>query len=101
FNQNFVLRRADIPGRLTEAAVLHDPASGRTLTVLTTEPGLFLYTANFRHEPPDERRGDLSAARRRRPRDRAFPRFPESAALPDDNADAGGRLHEPYRIRLL
>ena len=47
FNQNFVLRRADIPGRLTEAAVLHDPASGRTLTVLTTEPGLFLYTANF------------------------------------------------------
>ena len=47
FNQNFVLRRADIPGRLTEAAVLHDPVSGRTLTVLTTEPGLFLYTANF------------------------------------------------------
>lgn len=47
FNQNFVLRRADIPGRLTEAAVLHDPASGRTLTVLTTEPGVFLYTANF------------------------------------------------------
>jgi len=47
FNQNFVLRRADMPGQLTEAAVLHDPASGRTLTVWTTEPGLFLYTANF------------------------------------------------------
>ena len=47
FNQNFVLRRADNPEALTEAAVLRDPESGRTLTVLTTEPGLFLYTANF------------------------------------------------------
>jgi aldose 1-epimerase len=47
YNQNFVLRSADIPGQIAEAAVLHDPVSGRTLTVHTTEPGLFLYTANF------------------------------------------------------
>jgi len=47
YNQNFVLRRASIPGQTAEAAVLHDPVSGRTLTVSTTEPGLFLYTANF------------------------------------------------------
>jgi aldose 1-epimerase len=47
YNQNFVLRRASIPGQLSEAAVLHDPASGRKLTVSTNEPGLFLYTANF------------------------------------------------------
>ena len=47
YNQNFVLRRSSVPGELTEAAVLHDPASGRTLTVSTNEPGLFLYTANF------------------------------------------------------
>src|SRR5690606_21733056 len=47
YNQNFVLRRSSIPGQLAEAAVLQDPASGRRLTVLTTEPGLFLYTANF------------------------------------------------------
>jgi aldose 1-epimerase len=47
YNQNFVLRRAETPGQLAEAAVLHDPGSGRRLTVLTTEPGLFLYTANF------------------------------------------------------
>lgn len=45
YNQNFVLRGAR--GELAEAAVLHDAASGRTLTVSTTEPGLFLYTANF------------------------------------------------------
>jgi aldose 1-epimerase len=47
YNQNFVLRRSSIPGELAEAAVLRDPASGRTLTVSTNEPGLFLYTANF------------------------------------------------------
>lgn len=47
YNQNFVLRRADMPGQVAEAADLHDPESGRTLTVYTTEPGLFLYTANF------------------------------------------------------
>lgn len=47
YNQNFVLRRSIMPGALAEAAVLHDPASGRTLTVSTDQPGLFLYTANF------------------------------------------------------
>jgi aldose 1-epimerase len=47
YNQNFVLRRSSVPGELIEAAVLHEPASGRTLTVSTNEPGLFLYTANF------------------------------------------------------
>lgn len=30
-----------------EAAVLHDPASGRTLTLATTLPGLQVYTGNF------------------------------------------------------
>ena len=47
YNQNFVLRRSTIPGALNLAAVLHDPASGRVLNLLTSEPGLFLYTANF------------------------------------------------------
>ena len=47
YNQNFVLRRSTIPGELALAATLHDPVSGRTLTVFTTEPGVFLYTANF------------------------------------------------------
>jgi len=34
------------PGALREAAEVHDPASGRTLTVLTTQPGFQFYTAN-------------------------------------------------------
>ncbi|GAA4735330.1 galactose mutarotase [Modestobacter marinus] len=32
---------------LRRAAVLHDPASGRTLTVATTEPGVQFYSGNF------------------------------------------------------
>jgi aldose 1-epimerase len=47
YNQNFVLRQSTIPGALSEAAVLQDPRSGRVMTVLTSEPGLFLYTGNF------------------------------------------------------
>jgi aldose 1-epimerase len=45
YDHNFVL---DAGGTaLALAATLHDRASGRTLDVLTTEPGLQLYTGNF------------------------------------------------------
>jgi aldose 1-epimerase len=47
YNQNYVLRRSNIPGEVAEAAVMSDPVSGRMLTVSTDLPGLFLYTANF------------------------------------------------------
>ncbi|MGW2521057.1 aldose epimerase family protein [Streptomyces sp. NPDC001617] len=50
FDHNFVL-----DGGVTEAArevaELYDPASGRLLTVATTEPGLQLYTADHLSEP--------------------------------------------------
>jgi aldose 1-epimerase len=32
---------------LKETAEVYDPASGRVLTILTTEPGVQFYTANF------------------------------------------------------
>lgn len=35
------------PGRLRRAARLTDPVSGRTLDVLTTEPSIHVYTANW------------------------------------------------------
>jgi aldose 1-epimerase len=43
-DHNFVLR--DGHGRLARAAKLSDPRSGRVLEVLTTEPGLQVYTGN-------------------------------------------------------
>jgi aldose 1-epimerase len=41
------------------AAELYDPNSGRTLTVLTTQPGIQLYTANFSGEPIRGKAGQL------------------------------------------
>ena len=46
YDHNFVLRRASA-GSLEPAARLHDPRSGRTLELTTTEPGLQFYSGNF------------------------------------------------------
>jgi aldose 1-epimerase len=45
FDHNFVLRGGD--GSLAVAARVRHAASGRTLTVLTTEPGMQVYSGNF------------------------------------------------------
>ncbi|WP_432537842.1 aldose epimerase family protein [Kineococcus arenarius] len=46
YDHNWVLDR-ETADELEEAASLHDPASGRTLTISTTEPGLQFYSGNF------------------------------------------------------
>jgi len=46
YDHNFVLDR-ERPGALVPAARLREPRTGRTLDVLTTEPGLQLYSGNF------------------------------------------------------
>ncbi|MCC5476020.1 aldose epimerase family protein [Streptomyces sp. NPDC059680] len=50
YDHNFVLDKG-VTGAPEEVAELHDPGSGRTLTVATTEPGLQLYTADHLTEP--------------------------------------------------
>jgi aldose 1-epimerase len=45
YDHNFVLRGA--AGCLRRAARLEDPRSGRVLELLTTQPGLQVYTGNF------------------------------------------------------
>ena len=45
YDHNFVLNKPN-EGGLTQAAELHDPQSGRKLTVFTTEPAVQFYTAN-------------------------------------------------------
>jgi aldose 1-epimerase len=55
YDHNWALDREDDGARegsdsedaLEQAAVLHDPDSGRTLTITTTEPGLQFYSGNF------------------------------------------------------
>lgn len=45
FDHNFVLKNSD--GGMVQAAVVHDPVSGRSMEVLTNEPGVQFYTGNF------------------------------------------------------
>lgn len=45
YDHNFVIDKK--PGELALAAVVWDPASGREMKVLTTEPGVQFYSANF------------------------------------------------------
>jgi aldose 1-epimerase len=45
YDQNFVLKKSR-PGALDLAARLSDPASGRTLELYTTEPGVQIYSSN-------------------------------------------------------
>ncbi|MFJ6544571.1 aldose epimerase family protein [Streptomyces sp. NPDC091385] len=50
YDHNFVLDKG-VTAAAEEVAELHDPASGRTLTVSTTEPGIQLYTADHLGAP--------------------------------------------------
>ncbi len=47
YDHNFVIDGWTEGGGPRPAAVLHDPASGRTMEVLTTEPGMQFYSGNF------------------------------------------------------
>ncbi len=46
YDFNYVLLPAG-PARVREAATAYDPASGRTMTVFTNQPGLQFYSGNF------------------------------------------------------
>ncbi|WP_369246345.1 aldose epimerase family protein [Streptomyces sp. R41] len=50
YDNNFVLDKG-VTATAAEVAELYDPASGRVLTVATTEPGLQLYTADHLSDP--------------------------------------------------
>ncbi|MEU7062009.1 aldose epimerase family protein [Streptomyces sp. NPDC046197] len=50
YDHNFVLDKG-VTAAAQEVAELYDPASGRVLTVATTEPGLQLYTADHLTHP--------------------------------------------------
>jgi aldose 1-epimerase len=45
YDHNFVLDHP--PGNLAEAAEVYEPTTGRILRVMTTQPGIQLYTGNF------------------------------------------------------
>lgn len=45
YDHNYVLNRGD--GALAQAAQVYEPATGRVMEILTTEPGIQFYSGNF------------------------------------------------------
>ena len=53
YDHCYVIDRSDDTlTKLNLAATVHDPASGRTMEVLTTQPGLQFYTSNWMDGQP-------------------------------------------------
>ena len=83
YDHNFVLdRRGDAGPAL--AARLVEPRSGRMLTVLTTEPGLQLYTGNALEAPAKRhgRRAGLTLETQHFPDSPNHPEFPNTVLRP-------------------
>ena len=99
YDHNFVI---DGGGKeLKEAAEVYDPASGRVLQVLTTEPGVQLYTANFL-DGSMKGKGGVAY-----PRNAAlcletqhFPDSPNHSTFPSTVLKPGGEFHSTTVYRF-
>jgi aldose 1-epimerase len=99
YDHNFVI---DGGGKdLTKAAEVYDPASGRVLQVLTTEPGVQFYTSNFL-DGSIKGKGGVSY-----PRNAAlcletqhFPDSPNHPAFPSTELKPGGKFHSVTVFRF-
>ncbi|MBI1371442.1 MAG: galactose-1-epimerase [Phycisphaera sp.] len=47
YDINFVLTKVPQEGQMRQVAILHDPKSGRTMTLYANQPGVQLYTGNW------------------------------------------------------
>jgi aldose 1-epimerase len=90
-DHNFVLDREPDDASLREAAILRDPSSGRTLTVLTTEPGIQVYGGNYLNgelvgtSGRTYRQGDgIALETQRFPNSPNQPEFPSSVLRPGE-----------------
>jgi aldose 1-epimerase len=82
YDHNFVLDKGLTPSPV-EIAELHDPASGRVLTVATTEPGIQLYTADHLSAPFTPGDG-LALETQHFPDSPNRPEFPSTELRPGD-----------------
>jgi aldose 1-epimerase len=83
YDHNFVLER-HAEAELSFAARLLDPGSGRTLTVLTTEPGIQLYSGNALETAAGDygRRAGLTLETQHFPDSPNHPAFPNTILRP-------------------
>ncbi|MGB5304110.1 MAG: aldose epimerase family protein [Gemmatimonadota bacterium] len=91
YDHNYVLDGWNGDGALRSAAVLHDPVSGRTMEVLTTEPGIQFYSGNFldgsdlgKDGVVYERRTGLCLETQHFPNSPNQPDFPSTVLRPDE-----------------
>ena len=86
YDHNWVLRGAN--GEIKTAARVYDPATGRVLTVTTTEPGVQFYTGNFLDGTSKGNAWRLAVCEECRslPGDAALPRLAESSIVPEYRA---------------
>ena len=89
YDHNFVLSHG--PGELSLAARASDPASGVIMDVFTTEPGLQLYSGNFRapiylgkHGHPYDRHAGFCLETQHFPDSPNQPAFPSTILRPGD-----------------
>lgn len=89
YDHNWVLDSDS--GRLTEAAELYDPTSGRVLKVLTDQPGIQFYSGNFldgsikgKGGKPDEIHAALCLETQHFPDSPNHPDFPTTALKPGE-----------------
>lgn len=99
YDHNFVLRKSK-PGALELAARMTDPASGRTLELSTTEPGVQIYSANgLRGEGIDAmgktiRSGDAMALETQHyPDSPNKPQFPSTVLRPGETYRSTTVMH--------
>jgi aldose 1-epimerase len=88
-DHNFVLNKST-PGALEWAARLHDPESGITLELLTTEPGMQVYSTN--NVKPGQFNADGAEIRKRDGlalETQHFPDSPNHPAFPSTLLRAG------------
>ena len=98
YDHNYVLRAGDGKSPLHPAAEATDPQSGRTLTVLTTEPGVQFYSGNSLHDTPPGRAGQPYAKRGGFCLEtQHFPDSPNQAQFPTTELKA----HEPFRSETV
>src|SRR5258706_10375281 len=91
YDHNFVL---DHPGKLAEAAEAYEPTTGRTLKVLTTEPGLQLYTGNFLDVSITVKEGRVYNRRFSLCLEtRHFPECPNHPSFPTTELKSGQKFH--------
>jgi aldose 1-epimerase len=93
YDHNFVLRGAT--GELRRVASVYEPKSGRRMRVLTTEPGMHLYTGNFLPSDGSIARGSMTYGYREGfcLETQHFPDSPNHQDFPSTRLDPGQRFH--------